>query len=335
MSAPEPLKPAYLIFGSDRPKVRRALARLRGRVEHETGSDLNVTVLDAQGLPPEAVVEAACTPGFTLGTRLLLVVNAHHWKAAQRRLLVGYLEDPMPDTCLAIEGETFAKDDALRKAVTRVGDVLAFDLPKKYEMAGWVRARAKAHGLPMNLAVARHLLDRCGADPRHGERLEREIEKLALYCHGAEASAGDVDAVCTPDDDERVFALMDAVGHRDAARSFRLLEAVLASTEKKDDANTTLYTLKRHIELLDAAAQLHETDQATAAKQLKVQPFRARKLLEQCASWDRRRLGRAYRALAAAEAGMRGRAPATLESAGGVNQTDRLVMELALARLLA
>ena len=64
-------------------------------------------------------------------------------------------------------------------------------------------------------------------------------------------------------------------------------------------------------------------------------PFTARKLLEQRKHYDRRRLGRAYRALAVAEAGMRGRAPATLETAAGVNHSDRLVLELALARLLS
>ena len=128
---------------------------------------------------------------------------------------------------------------------------------------------------------------------------------------------------------------MDAVGHRDRAHSFELLEAIFACGDPRNDANGVLYSLKRHVGLLDAASQLAHADQGTAAKQLKVHPFMARKLLEQREHYDRRRLGRAYRALAEAEAGLRGRAPATLESSGGVNDGDRLVVELALARLLA
>ena len=63
-------------------------------------------------------------------------------------------------------------------------------------------------------------------------------------------------------------------------------------------------------------------------------PFTAKKLLEQREHFDGRRLGRAYRALAEAEAGLRGRVLVTLESVGGVNDGDRLVVELALVMLL-
>jgi DNA polymerase III delta subunit len=335
MADASPLLPAYLISGTDRPKVRRAVTRLRRRVVDEGGSDLNVVVLDAEHDSAEALLEAAESPGLTLGTRLVLVMNVHRWKAKQRQQIVAYLQNPMPDTCLAVEGETFAASDALRKAIAKIGGTVDLDLPKKYEMAGWLKQRAKAHRLAMSTAVARHLLDRCGADPGHAERLEREIEKLALYCRGEAATEADVDVICAPDDDARIFDLMDAVGHRDRTRSFVLLEAIYASGDPRNDANGVFYSLRRHVNLLEQASALPHADASTAAKQLKVHPFTARKLLEQREHFDRRRLGRAFMALAEAEAGLRGRAPETLESAGGVNDGDRLVVELALARLLA
>jgi DNA polymerase-3 subunit delta len=335
MTAPDHLDACYLICGSDRPKVRRAVGRLRARVIAEAGSDLNIVVFDAEAQSADAVVEAASTPGFTLGTRLLLVLGADKWKVKDRKALAAYLDDPMPDTCLAVEGQKFGADDVLRKAMHKHGSVLLYDLPKKYEMAGWVRERARAHGLQLRTPVAKYLLEVCGEDPKHVERLEREIEKLALYCRGADASEEDVDAVCTPDDDARIFDLMDAVGHRDRTRSFALLEAIFADGDPRDDANGVLFSLKRHLALLEAAAQLGQTDQSSAAKTLRVHPFTARKLLEQRTHYDRRRFGKAQRALAVAETGLRGRAPATLETATGVNHSDRLVMELALARLLS
>lgn len=339
MSEPAPLKPVYLIVGSDRPKVRRAVQRLRRRVVAESGSDINVASFEVESKDTagalRAVIDAAATPGFALGTRLLVVSSAHHFKVKERKELIAYIHDPMPGTCLALEGEKWAKDDALYKAVMKSGDVLSFDLPKKYEMAGWVRERAAAKRLPMSAAVARHVLDVCGEDPGHSERLEREIEKLAAYCRGADAAPEDVDAVCTPDDEARIFDLMDAVGHRDRTRAFVLLETIFASGDPSEDANRVLYSLLRHVRKLEEAWQLPGSDQSTAAKQLKVHPFTAKKLLDQRRNYDRRRFERAYRALAVAEPGMRGRAPATLETAAGVNHSDRLVVELALARLLA
>ncbi len=345
MADPAPLRPAFLILGTDRPKVRRAVARLRQRVVDEAGSDLNVVILDAEHDKVDEFLDAAASPGLTFGTRLLLVLNGHKWNAKARQQIVAYLQDPMPDTCVALEAETLAKSDALYKAVSKLGGILEWDLPKKYQMSGWVTQQAKSRGLRMSSHVAKHMLDRCGNDPGHAERLDREIEKLAAYCRvgdaaeaagdGVQATEADVDAVCTPDDDAVIFDLMDAVGHRDRAHSFALLEALYASGNPRNDANGVLYSLKRHIEQLDAASQLPHADESTAAKQLKVHPFTARKLLQQRERFDRRRLGRAYRALAEAEAGLRGRAPITLESVGGVNDADRLVVELALARMLA
>lgn len=335
MSTPEPLRPAYLICGSDRPKVRRAVARLRTRIVQESGSDLNVTVFDAEVDPPQAVLEAAANPGLTLGTRLLLVVNGHKWRVAQRGAMAAYLSDPAPDTCFALEADKFAKDDSLAKAIAKTGAVLAYDLPRKSELASWVRERARTVDLTMSSAVARSLLEVCGDEPEHIERLEREIEKLAAYCGTHEATLADVQAVCTPAVEAKVFALMDAVGARDRARAFALLETLFASSDARENANSVFYSLKRHVQLLDEASQLGDVDASEAARQLHVHPFTARKLLDQRRRYDRRTLNRALAALADAEAHLRGRALATLETSAGVNYGDQLAVELALARLLA
>jgi DNA polymerase-3 subunit delta len=339
MSESDPLLPVYLIVGSDRPKVRRAVQRLRRHVIAESGSDINISTFEVEKLTTaatlRALIEAADSPGFALGTRLLLVINAHHFNVKERKEIIACMHDPMPGTTLALEAEKWAKDDALYKAVHKAGGVLSYDLPKKNEMARWVRRRAADKRLPMSAAVARHVLDVCGEDPAHSERLEREIEKLAVYCGGVEASVEYVDAVCIPDDETKIFDLMDAVGHRDRTKAFGLLESIFASGDPKDDASRVLYSLLRHVRKLEEAWQLPGNDQSTAAKQLRVHPYTAKKLLEQRKNYDRRRFDKAYRALAVAEPGMRGRAPATLETAAGVNHSDRLVVELALARLLS
>ena len=330
VSAPSPLKPAYIICGSDRPKVRRALARLRRRVIAESGSDLNVALFEAALTPAAAVVEAAATPGLVLGTRLLVVTGAHRYTVKERQALVAYLKEPMPDTVLAVEGETFARDDALLKAVSRVGEVLRYDLPKGHELARWVRERGAAHRVAIGAAEARHLLALAGEEP---ERLEREIEKLAAYCRGGTAGVADIDAVCSPAIETRVFDLMDAVGHRQRTAAFRCLEELYAHGE---DPRAVFAALVGHVRRLEMVLEVAaETSPSEVARKLGVHSFTARKLLEQRSSYDRARIGRALAALADADAALRGRPPITLESSGGVNDGERFTLELALARMLA
>jgi DNA polymerase III subunit delta len=347
MAQRAPLKPAYLIFGSDRVKVRRAVARLRRRVVDESGSDLNVTIVSvgsadaeqrAAARRKEALDEtlaALRTPSFALGTRLVLVTGGHRWQAKERQALLEHIDDPMPDTVLAVEGDTFGKDDVLVKALggLRAGNdqVLSYQLPKRFALAGWLReTAAKEHKLAIGPNEAKRLLALVGEDP---ERLEREIEKLAAYCRGEPATDEAIDAVCSPAIETKVFDLFDAVGKRDRSAAFRTLEEVYAHGE---EAQAVFYGLVRHVRNLEKALEAGaDVSPSDLARSIGVHPFAAKKLLDQRSSYDHVLIGRALRALAEADAAMRGRSMVSLESTGGVNHGDRFALEVALARLLA
>lgn len=321
------LKPAYLICGTDKPKVRLAAARLRKRVLAETASDLNVTVFDAGVDASASVVVAANTASFVLGTRLIMVVNADAWKVPEREVITRYLADPAPDACLALVAASWAKTDKLFKAVAAVGEVLRYDLPKKWELAKWAADLAKKRGLKLGRRQAQHLIAQVGDEP---DLVEREIEKLAAYAGGAEVTEADIDTICTPSVEARIWELTDAVGRRETTRAFRVLEALYASGE---DANGALYALVRHVRNLAAVVELMpESPPAEIAKQLGVHTFTAQKLAEQRPNFDRRSLGRAFVALAEAEAAMRGKSTLALDPEP---DTDRLVLEMALARIAA
>ena len=166
MADTKPLEQLYLIAGSDTPKVRRAVARLRKRVHDETASDLNIFVFDGRVVRAATVLEEVQTPTFALGTRLLLVYDADRWPAADRDELADYLADPAPDTCLTLVGGSFKKTERLTKLAEKHKAVLRYDLPRRYELPDWVRERAQARRLHLGRAEAQHLLDWVGSDPR-------------------------------------------------------------------------------------------------------------------------------------------------------------------------
>ena len=320
------LKPAYIICGSDKPKVRRAAVKLRQRVGSETASELNVSIFDATVDVAADVVEAANTASFVLGTRLIMVANAEAWKVAERDVVTRYLSDPAPETCLCLVATTWARTDKLYKAVERAGEILRYDLPKKWELAGWVQKMAVQRGFKLGRRQAQHLVTQVGDDP---ELVEREIEKLAAYVGGAEVTEADIEAICTPSVEARIWELTDAVGKREPAKAFRALEMLYAGGE---DASSAFYPLLKHLRNLTAVVELMpESPPAEIAKQLGVHMFTAQKLAEQRANFDRRSLGRAMTAMAEAEAAMRGKSTLALEPEP---DTDRLVIEMTLARII-
>lgn len=320
MAETKPLEPLYLIAGSDTPKVRRAVARLRKRVHDETASDLNIFVHDGRAVRAAAVLEEARTQTFALGTRLLLVFDADRWPAADRDKLADYLSDATPDTCVALVGESFKKTERLTKLAEKRKAVLRYDLPKRYQLPDWVRERAQPRRLRLGRAEAQHLVDWSGADP---DTLENEIEKLALYARGEPVTVADIESVCVQSLEASIFQLMDAVGRRDARGAFRALEILYARGE---DQISVFYMLLRHIRQLRVLTDLPSgTPGAEVARILGVAPFRAQKLVDQRGNFDRRDLGRALVALADAEGQMKGKA----------QYEPKLALEMALARLIS
>ena len=318
------LKAAYLICGNDQPKVRRAIARLRKHVFDETASDLNITTFDARSDTAAAVLQAANTPTFTLGTRLVLVTAADKWPAAERERIAGYLADPAPNVCLALVGGSFKKTERLTKLLERGKQVLRYELPKKYELANWVRERAAAHDARMGAAEARHLVAQVGDD---AELLETEVVKLATYARGAAVTSDDIDTICSPTVEARIYELTDAVGRRDHGAAFRILESLFAAGGRPTDeiARAALFSLVKHVGQLLAVLDLpYEMPPAEVAKTLGVHPFTAKKLVEQRERFDRRTLERALAALADAQAAMVGKSGLEAE----------FLLEIALGRLL-
>jgi DNA polymerase-3 subunit delta len=314
------IKPLYLICGTDRPKVRDAVKRLRTRVVTESGSDLNVTVFDGRSQRAAAMLTAADTAAFGFGTRLLLVNAADKWPAADRDRVLEYLRDPAPLTCIALVGETFTKTEKLTKALEKQGQVLRYDVPKHGELNDWVRARAKARGMEMSASAAKHFVAFVGTDP---DVAVTELDKLAAYTRGEPVTVADIEAVCSATNEAIIFELTDAVGRRNVRAAFRCLETLYADGVSPLEV---FYSLLRHTRQLVAAAEVPPSmPAAEVAKAIGVHPFTAKKLLEQRANFDRRSLGRALVTLADAEAGMKGKSQAEPE----------LVLEIALVQLIS
>src|SRR5689334_5224138 len=122
LAAVAELASVYLITGTDRPKVTRALRRLRDRV----GEDAT-EVLSAHDAGGEDVTAACNALGlFTVESRLVVVEGVERWKAVDLKAVEAYLERPAPMTVLALVGDEVKRDSALAKAVAKAGEVLVY-----------------------------------------------------------------------------------------------------------------------------------------------------------------------------------------------------------------
>src|ERR687885_769723 len=162
--------PVYLLLGDDEERKTRSVEKLRkGRP---------VDAYDAAETSPEAVVSACNSYSLFGEGPFVLLKNLDAWNAAQKAVVVSYLENPAPDADLVLLGKKLGARERLLAAVKKSGEVHNFEQPTGKALVKWVVGHAKKLGLDLPEDVAEDLTTRCSGDKM---RLMQETEKLALY----------------------------------------------------------------------------------------------------------------------------------------------------------
>jgi DNA polymerase III subunit delta len=303
--ASEPLKPAYLLMGSDRPKISRALARLKTRFVDETVEHLFAET--AEGA--DAVAACNALGLFGGGGRLVIVDGVERWKASDAQAVAAYLADPTQETVLALVAETLKSDAPLVKAVAGIGDVLAWDVPKR-RILGWVAEQFARLGIQADRDACETLVALVGDDLAE---LENEVEKLATWAGSDPVSSRDVELLAVHGREAPSWGLSDAWGARDVAE-------VLATYESEVHRAEPFLVgarLASHVGLVRAAQRLADDGTPTreVAKTLGVHEFRVRKALGHAEHYSPDELDDAMVRLADLDAALKGasRRPPELE----------------------
>jgi DNA polymerase-3 subunit delta len=301
----------YLLLGDDEERKARGVEKLRaGRT---------VEVYDASATGPENLV-AACNSFSLFGEGPFVVLrNLDAWNAAQKAVIVDYLQNPSPGADLILIGTKLGARERLLSAVKKSGEVHTLEQPTGKALVRWVVGHAKKLGLDLPEDVAEDLTGRCSRDKM---RLLQETEKLALYVGDGTATHDDVAALCPPDVQANIFAFVDALAAGEQDRAIRLLEDLIDTGEPP---LRLLFMIRRQFQLVARAGALlgRGTPRKEIASILKVPPFVARKLDEQGSKLDDEDLERALALIQALESGLK----------GGSNLSDELQVEMAVLKL--
>jgi DNA polymerase-3 subunit delta len=306
----EELKPAYLLTGSDRPKIERAVHRLRDRF----GED-SVERLSAEEASGEDAVAACNAMGlFATSGRLVLVEGVERWKAADAKAVADYLTAPAPETVLALVGSEIRKDSPLAKTCAKAGQVLVYEVSKR-ELPKWVAEQFARHGVRVTTDACRALIGLVGDNPHE---LAGEIDKLALWAGTDEVGDEEVEQLVAARADVPPFVLTDAWGRRDVAGVLAACESILErSTRSSGEVPMLVGRLVAHVRRVQACQRLEAEGvrPREAAAELKMHPFAAEKAFGQARNFSAEELGGAIVRLADLDFAIKGgsRLPAELE----------------------
>lgn len=276
------LKPAYLIAGTDRPKVDRTLDRLRARFDGDAVETFAATETTGDG------VVAACNALglFAVDGRLIVVHGVEAWKADDVKAIAAYLKAPAPATTVALAGGDLKKDAPLAKAVAAAGDLLIWDVPKNGRYA-WVADQFKLRGTPVEPEACRALIELVGDDLYE---LATEVDRLAIWAAGERVTQADVSVLVAARAEGSNFALTDAWGSRDVAGVLEASEALLEHTG--DPRSKTIPRiagiLTNHISRIRTcqALEVEGLSAKDAAARMKQHPFYVQKLYAQARNFS-------------------------------------------------
>jgi DNA polymerase III delta subunit len=217
-----------------------------------------------------------------------------------RARLVGLVAEVPPGNALCVTDLTSsgakgpAARGALRDAIADAGGVVQeFRTPGAGQLEPWLVKRARELEIELQPQAARLLAERVGGHVRESdvdrrrrtELANMELEKLALYRPGGTVTAQDVEALVSESIPGSTWAFLDAVGARAGADASSLAERLL-------DEGTPLPVLisQLHRRLRDLILVREHLDTGSTppqiVKELRLQPFRARKLAEQASAWS-------------------------------------------------
>lgn len=296
------LKPAYLITGDDEPKVDAWRARVRTRAEDEGGPGA-LELFDARTSDPGEVAAALGMLTFGTDARYYLTDNVETWKAGDLDPLERALADPAPDTVLVLIARGKPQQRLLKAVTAAGGEVREYTAPKPWHMPKWAAERAAEVGLRLDQEAAKALVGVVGT---RQQRLQREIEKLAILAHpGAQLSADEVERLASGEAPLQVYDLADAVVGGDVESTMRLAEALCAG---EDRPSRLLYPIVRRLRDVHRATELLDAgmpEQKVAAA-MKMAPWQAKRTLAQARKSDRDSLARAICVFADLELDLRG-----------------------------
>jgi DNA polymerase III subunit delta len=296
------LKPVYLLTGSDRPKIQRALRRLRDRIGEGAAELLSADAASGED------AGAACNSMGLLGggRRLVIVEGVERWKTADVKAVSAYLASPAPDTVLALVASDLKKDSALGKASAKAGDVLAYNVVRR-RLPEWVAKQFAERNVTVDAEAARVLVEIIGEDP---EELASEVDKIATWAGGDSASAGDIMRLAAGCAEVPGYELTDAWGRRDLPAALGACQTLLERSG--DPTSRTVPVLIGRLVAHVGRVRDCQTFAAEglspkeAAARLKRHPFYVEKLYAQARNYDSDELRQAVVRLAELDHAVKG-----------------------------
>ena len=283
--------PVCFLYGEEQFLVERAVNTLLENAIDPSLKDFNLNIYYGNESKGVDIVDAAQTLPMFAERRAVLVKRAEQLKADALEVMLPYILNPSPGTCLLLTGTKIDQRKKFFLEFKKHGVLVEYKRIYDNKLAGFIQTESVTHGKPIETAAAELLSALIG---NNLQELSSQIEKLVVYAGDKQRiTVDDVRTMASSSKSFTAFELARFLGVRDLSASIRSLDALFLHGE---DAPMIIGALTSHFRKLWRIRELldKKMSQSDIGRELSINAFFLGELVEQARNFTRRELKRIF-----------------------------------------
>lgn len=261
-------KKVYLLYGSEGYLRQQYKQMLLNALMPEEDT-MNTAFYEGKGINVNEVIELAETMPFFAERRVIVLQNTGFFKNKCDEL-ADYIGSLPEYLCMVFVEEEADKRGRMYKAVKKAGRVTEFGAQDMKTLERWVLGRLNKEGKKITQKDMGLFLTMTGDDMGN---IASELEKLLSYTIGRSVvDRTDIEAICTPQLENKIFDMVRAVTDRQQEKALQLYYDLLSL---KEPPMRILFLLARQFNQLLQVKEMvgHGHGNSEIASKLKLPPF--------------------------------------------------------------
>ncbi|MEW6088219.1 MAG: DNA polymerase III subunit delta [bacterium] len=292
--------PLYFFAGGEDFLIETALKLIKEKLVEKGEEELNYDVLYGYETGINEILEKAETTGFFDKKRLVIVRDVNSLKEKDKKVLISYLENPSPSSCLVLIDEKIDSKNKLQAVFLSLKDAVICHFWPLFsnQVPYWIQENVKQKGKSISFECACVLQELAG---NYLRILEREIEKLIIYT-GDRKNIEEKDAwqIISFGDIENIFKLADAIGENRLDKALKILNQL---KNKSDDFIAVIGLLARHFRIIWKVKEMNEEgiSPLEISKMIKINPSFVKNYLQEIKNFSRDELKNIFKRILKAD----------------------------------
>lgn len=281
------IPPVCYLYGDETFLVERAMRILLDRAVDPSLKDFNLNTFFGAESKGIDIVDAAQTLPMFAERRAVLVKRAEALKAEALEMLLPYIQNPCPSTCLIFIGTKVDQRKKFFLELKKQGALVEYKRIYENKLSGFIQSEAQSVGKPIEAPAAELLALLIG---NNLQELASQLEKLAVYAGQRQRiTIDDVRTVASSSKVFNAFELAGFLGMRDLRNSLKSLDTLFRNGE---EVPPMLGALSRHFRQLWRVREMvdRRATQADISKETGINSYFLSEYLQQAKNFGQEEL---------------------------------------------